>query len=204
MDKWIIGFDRVLKTLAGPVQITRPLGEDNNGAFLNELDQKHSAALMRVNHSGEISAQALYLGQSLTARRKDLKDMFQQAASEESDHLGWCEIRIKELGGRTSHLNPLWFAGSFTIGACAGLFGDKVSLGFLAETEQQVGEHLAGHLEKLPAEDSRTKSIISMMRADEAKHEQSAKDAGGMELPSPVRIMMRFCSSVMTRTAYRI
>ena len=203
MDKWIIGFDRVLKTLVGPVETTRPLDEDN-AESLSEFNKKHSAALMRVNHSGEVSAQALYLGQSLTVRREDLKTMFRQAASEEVDHLGWCETRIRELGGKTSRLNPVWFAGSFAIGACAGFFGDGASLGFLAETERQVGEHLAEHLEKLAVEDSRTRSIVLMMQADEAKHEQSAREAGGIALPAPVRILMRLCSSVMTRTAYRI
>ncbi|MBU6459261.1 MAG: 2-polyprenyl-3-methyl-6-methoxy-1,4-benzoquinone monooxygenase [Proteobacteria bacterium] len=203
MDKWIVGFDRIVKTLVGPVLVSRPLPEVKEGG-LSEKEQQQSAALMRVNHSGEVSAQALYLGQSLTARRPDMKKMFDLAAAEEADHLGWCETRIKELNGQTSKLNLLWFVGSFTIGACAGLFGDRISMGFLAETERQVGEHLAGHLEKLPVDDARTRMIVSMMQSDEAKHEQSAKDAGGAQLPAPVRRVMRLCSYIMTRSAYRL
>jgi ubiquinone biosynthesis monooxygenase Coq7 len=160
------------------------------------------AALMRINHSGEVAAQALYQGQAFVSQRDATRASLMEAAREETDHLAWCAERIEELGGRTSLLNPLWYAGSFTIGALAGLAGDRTSLGFVAETERQVVEHLDGHLQRLPMEDVRTRAIIQQMSADEERHGRNAMLAGGAELPRPVRALMKLTAKVMTRTAY--
>ncbi len=159
---------------------------------------------MRVNHVGEVCAQALYQGQALTARHPESRDALQQAAREEEDHLAWSAERIRELGGRPSLLNPLWYAGSFAIGAAAGLLGDKWNFAFLAETERQVEEHLAGHLDALPADDERTRAVVEGMRADEARHRESAIALGAAELPEPVKMAMRLASRVMTTVAYRV
>jgi ubiquinone biosynthesis monooxygenase Coq7 len=157
---------------------------------------------MRINHSGEVAAQALYAGQALTAQGAATQASMAEAAQEETDHLAWCAERLAELGGRKSILNPLWYAGSFAIGALAGLAGDKTSLGFVAETERQVGAHLAAHLSELPEGDARTRSILEQMGADEARHGQNATKAGANELPPPIRALMQLTSKVMTRTAY--
>jgi ubiquinone biosynthesis monooxygenase Coq7 len=162
------------------------------------------ARLMRVNHSGEIAAQALYHGQSFTARSAATAESLREAGREETDHLAWCAQRIEELGGRPSLLNPVWYAGSFIIGALAGFAGDRSSLGFVAETERQVVEHLGAHLKQLPHEDSRTRAILEQMSADEARHGHDAMSAGGAPLPSPARAAMKVVSRVMTLTAYRI
>ena len=159
---------------------------------------------MRVNHVGEICAQALYQGQALTARSSEVRQSFAQSAQEESDHLAWSAERIRELGGRPSLLNPLWYAGSFAIGAVAGALGDKWNLAFLAETERQVEEHLSGHLERLPANDRRTRVIVEAMRADEAKHRATAMRMGAAELPAGAKAAMRLASKVMTTVAYRV
>ncbi|HVJ13567.1 MAG TPA: 2-polyprenyl-3-methyl-6-methoxy-1,4-benzoquinone monooxygenase, partial [Burkholderiales bacterium] len=164
----------------------------------------HAAALMRVNHVGEVCAQALYQGQALTARQPAAREALERAAREEEDHLAWSAERIRELGGRPSLLNPLWYAGSFAIGAVAGALGDKWNLAFLAETERQVEEHLSGHLESLPEEDRRTRAVVEAMRADEARHRASAVALGAAELPEPVRRAMRLASKVMTTVAYRV
>jgi ubiquinone biosynthesis monooxygenase Coq7 len=157
---------------------------------------------MRVNHAGEVAAQALYAGQALTAKGAATQTAMLDAVQEEADHLAWCSQRIGELGGRTSVLNPLWYAGSFAIGALAGLAGDKVSLGFVAETEKQVVQHLDTHLRALPHGDTRTRAIIEQMRIDEARHGQNATNAGANALPTPVQRLMKFTSKIMTRTAY--
>lgn len=159
---------------------------------------------MRVNHVGEVCAQALYQGQALTARDPGAREALGKAAREEEDHLAWSAERIRELGGRPSLLNPLWYAGSFAIGALAGALGDRWNLAFLAETERQVEEHLTGHLEALPPEDERTRAVVEAMRADEAKHRASALALGAADLPEPVRLAMRFASKVMTTVAYRV
>ena len=156
---------------------------------------------MRVNHAGEVAAQALYQGQAFVAGSPELRDSLLEAGREESDHLAWCSERIRELGGRTSLLDPLWYAGSFAIGVLAGLSGDRTSLGFVAETERQVVEHLDGHLRKLPTEDLRTRAIINQMSADEARHGDNALRAGGARLPSLTRTLMKATAKVMTRTA---
>ena len=205
LDRLITAFDNGLRTLLAPAHSARAVP----GAALAEPEmtapeRQVAAALMRVNHTGEICAQALYQGQALTARNATARAALEQAAVEETDHLAWTAQRIEELGGRASLLNPLWYAGSFALGAAAGFLGDKWNLGFLAETERQVEEHLTGHLERLPAGDARTRAIVEAMRADEARHRQTAVGLGAAELPSPVRAAMRLASKVMTSVAYRI
>lgn len=206
IDRFIMQADQALRTL-----FTEPSGSgrDNPGAGANEgelpaRDKAKSLCLMRVNHAGEVCAQALYQGQALTARNQETRAQMQQAAVEENDHLAWCRQRIHELGGHTSLLNPFWYAGSLAIGAASGLLGDKWSLGFLAETEQQVVRHLDGHLQRLPASDHKSHAIIEQMKTDEAKHRDTARDAGGEALPEAVRKLMTLASRVMTTTAYRI
>jgi ubiquinone biosynthesis monooxygenase Coq7 len=171
---------------------------------LSDSEKRHSAALMRVNHAGEIAAQALYHGQALIARTAATRDLLLKAAHEETDHLAWCETRLKELDSRPSLLNPLWYAGSFAIGAMAALLGDRTSLGFVVETERQVEGHLNEHLARLSPDDARSRAILQTMRTDEIAHGMSAKTAGGAELPSPVRSLMRSTARLMTSTAYWI
>ena len=203
IDRFIVGFDKGLRTLFAPAQTLRPVpGEAIPDASLDEAQRQRSASLMRVNHSGEVCAQALYQGQALTARDTAAKQALEQAAQEETEHLAWTERRIAELGGSKSVLNPLFYVGSFAIGAMSGLLGDKRNLGFLAETERQVVRHLEGHLERLPAEDQKSRAIIEQMRADEARHATSALDHGGADLPAPVKAAMKASSKMMTETAY--
>jgi len=171
---------------------------------LSEQQRRHSIGLMRVNHAGEICAQALYQGQALTAKLPEVGQQMQAAAEEEVDHLAWCEQRISELGGATSALNPIWYAMSFTLGAGAGLVSDKLSLGFVAATEDQVCQHLQKHLGELPAEDKKSRSVVEQMLVDEEKHAQSALAAGGYKFPKPVKQLMTLVSSVMTQSSYRI
>ncbi|MGQ0524252.1 MAG: 2-polyprenyl-3-methyl-6-methoxy-1,4-benzoquinone monooxygenase [Betaproteobacteria bacterium] len=205
LDRFIVAFDKGLRTLFAPAQTLRPLpGEALPDAQLSERQRYEVAALMRVDHSGEICAQALYQGQALTARNAAARAALDQAAREETEHLAWTERRIEELGGRKSLLNPLWYAGSFAIGAAAGLLGDRWNLGFLAETERQVVDHLAGHLQRVPEQDARSRAILEQMQDDEARHATSALKHGAAELPAPARLAMRFASRVMTRTAYWI
>jgi ubiquinone biosynthesis monooxygenase Coq7 len=205
MDRLIAEFDRALRAVAGVAQASRksPAEEvaDHRGT---EAERSHAAALMRVNHVGEVCAQALYQGQALTARDPAARQALEQAAREEQDHLAWSAGRIRELGGRPSLLNPLWYAGSFAIGAAAGALGDRWNLAFLAETERQVEEHLAGHLKALPRDDHRTRAVVEAMRADEARHRESALRLGAAELPAPVKRAMRLASKVMTTVAYRV
>ncbi|HZT00737.1 MAG TPA: 2-polyprenyl-3-methyl-6-methoxy-1,4-benzoquinone monooxygenase [Steroidobacteraceae bacterium] len=171
---------------------------------LSDSERRHSAGLMRVNHAGEIAAQALYHGQALVARSTATRDLLLKAAHEETDHLAWCETRLKELDSRPSLLNPLWYAGSFAIGAMAALLGDRTSLGFVVETERQVEGHLNEHLARLSPDDARSRAILQTMRTDEIAHGMSAKAAGGAELPSPIRSLMRRTARLMTSTAYWI
>ena len=204
-DRLIGEFDLALRTVAGVVEAQRPYpGAEAEETVLDPQDRREVAALMRVNHAGEIAAQALYHGQALTAGNRDVQGALEQAAREETDHLVWCAHRIEELGDRVSLLNPLWYAGSFAIGTVAGLAGDRVSLGFVAETERQVVEHLESHLARLPADDERTRAIIEQMRRDEAHHGSVAKASGGAELPGFVQRLMRMTARVMTVTAARI
>jgi len=205
MDRLIAEFDRALRAVAGVVHAERASPAAGVAETpLEEAPRAHAAALMRVNHVGEICAQALYQGQALSARRPESRQALEQAAREEEDHLAWSAERIRELGGRPSLLNPLWYAGSFALGAAAGLLGDRWNFAFLAETERQVEEHLAGHLEALPAEDQRTRAVVEAMRADEARHRASALALGAAELPEPVKRAMRLASRVMTTVAYRV
>jgi len=205
VDRLIGEFDRALRAVAGVARSSRPSpGEGVPESELGAEERAQAAALMRVNHVGEVCAQALYQGQSLTARNEEAKRALLKAADEEEEHLAWSADRIRELGGRLSLLNPVWYAGSFAIGVAAGALGDKWNLAFLAETERQVEEHLSGHLEALPAEDQRTRSVVEAMRADEAKHRNTAIQLGAAELPSAIKLAMRFASKVMTSVAYRI
>ena len=205
IDRFIGEFDRALRAITGVANAARVSpGDAKPEAPLDEHEREHVVGLMRVNHVGEVCAQALYQGQALTARDAHARASLEQAAREEQDHLAWSAERIRELGGRPSLLNPLWYAGSLAIGAVAGALGDRWNLAFLAETERQVEEHLTGHLDKLPPSDERTRAIVEAMRTDEAKHRRTAVMLGAAELPSTVRKAMRFASKVMTTVAYRL
>jgi ubiquinone biosynthesis monooxygenase Coq7 len=205
LDQLIREFDRGLRTVAAANVAARPspAGAAPESVHAPQA-RRHAAALMRVNHAGEIAAQALYHGQALTARNGQIRESLLDAARDETDHLAWCEQRVRELDSRTSLLAPLWYAGSFAIGAVAGLAGDRTSLGFVAETERQVIEHLESHLHELPADDERSRRIVAQMQADEARHGSEARAAGGRELPEPIRRLMRGTARIMTGTAYRI
>lgn len=202
LEPLITAADRALRAISGSAQASRPSPAGNLRAELSEAERREAAALMRVNHAGEIAAQALYHGQALAARGAATRALLLRAAREESDHLAWCEARLRELGSRTSLLNPLWYAGSFAIGALAAAFGDRASLGFVAETERQVEGHLDEHLSRLPPGDERSRAIVRAMRGDEARHASSAHSAGAIRLPGPVRALMRRTARVMTHTAY--
>lgn len=204
LDSLISITDKALRSVFAPAQATRPLPASGPVPELSDAERRESGALMRVNHTGEIAAQALYHGQAFVARDAGTRRMLLQAAREETDHLAWCEARLSELQSRTSRLNPLWYAGSFAIGALAATFGDRVSLGFVAETERQVEGHLDEHLARLPTRDSRSRAILEAMRADEIEHGAAARSAGGAELPAPARALMKHTSRVMTHTAYWI
>lgn len=205
LDRFIIEFDKGLRTLFAPAASMRPLpGKQLEDASLSAADRKLAAALMRVNHSGEVCAQALYQGQALTARNPAAKLALEQAAQEETEHLNWCETRVHELGSHTSYLNPLWYTGSLAIGAVAGALGDKWNLGFLAETEHQVVQHLAGHLTRLPVADMKSRAIVEQMKLDEAQHAASARAHGGAPLPAPIKLGMQATSKLMTRASYWI
>lgn len=203
LDKLIIEFDKGLRTVLAPAPTVRPLpGKDLPQAELSEEEKRVAAGLMRVNHSGEVCAQALYQGQALTARNPAAKAALEQAAQEETEHLNWCETRLKELGSHKSYLNPVLYTGSLAIGMLAGALGDKWNLGFLAETERQVEAHLQGHLDRLPAQDGRSRAVVEQMKVDEAQHATTAIEHGGAELPLPVRLGMKLTSKLMTKTAY--
>lgn len=205
IDRLIEPVDQGLRTLLGPGQAGRPYPADAiQETVESDSDRREVAALMRVNHSGEVAAQALYQGQAFVAAEPALRDSLLEAGREEADHLAWCSRRVGELGGRTSLLAPFWYAGSFAIGVVAGLAGNRTSLGFVAETERQVVEHLNDHLQRLPNEDMRSRAIINQMSTDEARHGHNAMQAGGVELPAPARLLMKLTAKIMTRTAYWI
>lgn len=205
IDSLIVEFDRALRTVFAPARSTRAVpGAEQDEAALSEEDKAHIAGLMRVNHVGEICAQALYQGQALTSHDPAVTEALRQAAHEETEHLAWTEQRLKELGGRKSLLNPLWYAGALSIGVLAGRFGDRWSLGFLAETERQVEAHLASHIDRVPQSDGRSQAILEQMKRDEASHAETALGLGAAELPAPVRGAMKLASGVMTRVAYRV
>ena len=204
LDNLVINADQALRTVFGKPQVTersRP-DADLNSVDLSEQESRHVAGLMRINHTGEVCAQALYQGQALTAKLPNVREKMERAAQEENDHLAWCENRLKELNNRTSFLNPLWYAGSFAIGALAGLAGDKWSLGFVVETERQVVRHLDEHLAQLPEQDQKSRAILEQMKEDEGHHATVALNAGGVALPEPVKKMMQMTSKLMTRTTY--
>ena len=205
LDQAIIEFDRALRTVFSPASTVRPVpGDDLPEADLSEEEKNRSAALMRVNHCGEICAQALYQGQALTSGNPELATTLGRAAQEETEHLAWTEKRITELGGRKSLLNPLWYGGSFVLGAIAGRLGDAWNLGFLAETERQVEAHLTDHLGRLPKSDRRSWQVLEQMKEDEIGHAETAVTLGARELPAPFKWAMKVASRVMTRTAYWI
>ena len=201
-DAFLIAADEALRALAGVTLARRTSPGTGRKAALSEPERRLSAGLMRVNHTGEICAQALYSGQALVARSVRVRMALQGAAAEERDHLAWCRARLVELGSRPSLLDPLWYAGSFAWGVVSGLAGDRWSLGFLAETEAQVERHLEGHLDRLPAGDEASRAIVAQMRDDEARHGQAGRQLGGEELPYAVKRAMQSASKVMTRTAY--
>jgi ubiquinone biosynthesis monooxygenase Coq7 len=206
VDHLLINLDNAVTTLFG-----RPQGssrenpaEQQNMHELSDTENAHIAGLMRVNHTGEVCAQALYQGQALTAKLPRVRASMEQAAKEENDHLNWCDQRLNELDSHRSYLNPIWYAGSFALGATAGLFGDKWSLGFVAETEHQVVNHLQEHIQQVPQEDKRTYAILEQMKKDEAAHGTAAVAAGAAELPSPIKKLMTLTSKIMTTISYRI
>jgi ubiquinone biosynthesis monooxygenase Coq7 len=205
VDRLLARVDHALRTLSGAVHAARPNPAGPlRGEELTPEDRRLAGALMRVNHVGEVCAQALYQAQALTARTEDLRRQMDRASREEGDHLAWTQTRLAELGERPSLLNPLWYAGAFGIGLLAGRLGDGISLGFVVETERQVEQHLAGHLDRLPAKDLRSRAIVAAMKDDEARHADEAQVAGGQALPAPVTWLMRGAAKVMTTTAHRI
>ncbi len=206
IDKVVMVFDQSLRAVFSPQQGTaRPNPADAvDEAELTASERQHVIGLMRVNHAGEIAAQALYNGQAVTARDEEVRERMEESAREETDHLAWCKGRVEELGGHTSYLGPLWYWGSFAIGAAAGAAGDKWSLGFVKETEDQVGAHLEKHLQSLPKQDEKSRAILRQMAEDEARHGDKAVDLGGVPLPAPIKGLMRLTSKVMTTLAYRI
>ena len=203
-DRLLMGIDQALRTVFGRPQVTqRPdPARDLPDNELSESSRDLTARLMRINHSGEVCAQALYQGQALTARLPQVRGGMERAAQEENDHLAWCENRLDELGSRKSLLNPFWYAGSFALGAAAGLIGDKWSLGFVAETEHQVVIHLEEHLRQIPAEDTKSRAILEQMKEDEQQHATAALAGGGTQLPAPVKLAMQLTSKLMTKSVY--
>ncbi|WP_445353982.1 2-polyprenyl-3-methyl-6-methoxy-1,4-benzoquinone monooxygenase [Natronospira bacteriovora] len=206
MDQLLSGLDRGLRTMfAGQTRSARPSpGNAHPDAELSESERRHVAGLMRINHAGEVAAQALYQSQALTARDRQVAERMQAAADEEVDHLAWCGARLEELGEGPSKLTPVWYTGAFTIGTVAGAFGDRWNLGFVAETERQVCHHLEDHMGRLPAQDKRSRAILQQMHTEEDEHRENALNEGGSELPAPVRGMMWAASRVMTTLAYRL
>ncbi len=203
-DRFLIGLDQALRTLFGRPQVTERSNPANAlpEAELSEHERDLTARLMRINHTGEVCAQALYQGQALTAKLPEVRQSMERAAQEENDHLDWCESRLKALDNRKSLLNPFWYASSFLIGATAGLAGDKWSLGFVAETEHQVEDHLESHLKRLPSQDQKSRAVLEQMKADEIHHATVALEAGGAELPGPIKLAMKLTSKVMTKSVY--
>ena len=205
IDQVICEFDKALRTVFATAVSTRPIpGADLSDVNMVDRDRQHAAGLMRVNHCGEICAQALYQGQRLTSSSKSIREAMEYAAHEETEHLCWTERRLKELGGHKSFLNPLWYGGSLAIGVIAGRFGDEWNLGFLAETERQVEMHLEGHLGKLAEADAKSREIVRQMKLDESEHAKTAVKLGAKELPPAAKALMKLFSGAMTRTAYYI
>lgn len=206
LDRLIDNADQVLRTLGGQANQAERESPATGAteAEFDRQDRKHVAGLMRVNHTGEVCAQALYQGQALTAKLPDVREKMEQAAAEEVDHLVWCEERLRQLGSHTSHLNPIWYGVSFALGAAAGIAGDRWSLGFVAATEERVCDHLEDHLEQIPTDDDRSRRILEQMLVDEKRHGDVALEAGGTEFPEPVKRAMTAVSKLMTGSSYRI
>ena len=206
IERLLVSVDVALRTLSGAVHAARPMPAAGDGAMpeLSPDEQRLSGALMRVNHVGEVCAQALYQAQAISARTAAMRDQMITAAREETDHLAWTQRRLAELGARPSLLNPLWYAGAFGIGMLAGRLGDATSLGFVLETERQVEQHLMGHIDRLPVADTRSRAVVAAMQADERAHGDAALHAGAAALPAPVRWAMRGAAKLMTATAHRI
>jgi ubiquinone biosynthesis monooxygenase Coq7 len=204
LDRLLVAADNALRTLSGAVVPSRATPGDKSLNPGQAEERRHVAGLMRVDHAGEVCAQALYAGQSLMARDPRVRDALEHAAAEERDHLAWCAERLKELDSRPSLLSPFWYAGSFALGLVSGAAGDRWSMGFLYETERQVEKHIDGHLESLPRDDARSRAILEQMRDDEIRHANTGRALGGGELPLPIRGAMKLVSKVMTRTAYRV
>ena len=204
LDRLLASANNALRTVAAPAGRSARANPAQHiiDADLSDAQKRHAAGLMRINHAGEVAAQALYQGHAAVARDNDIEEQMQHAADEEFDHLAWCEQRINELGEDVSKLSPVWYAGAFAIGAASGVLGDKWSLGFIAETERQVCDHLESHLEGLPPEDAKSRAIIEQMRDEEQEHGENAIDAGAVELPPPVKRLMQMTAKVMTKTAY--
>jgi 3-demethoxyubiquinol 3-hydroxylase len=202
-DRLIFGFDKGLRTLfAEPAATRKQPAAAEAASPLGAEDKLAAARLMRVNHAGEVAAQALYQGQALTARTPEARALLLEAAKEEQDHLAWCDARIGALGGKKSLLNPVWYAGSFALGVASGMLGDKWNMAFLAETERQVEGHLSEHLDRLPENDAQSRAVVEQMRADEARHAQTALNHGAADMPEPVKRVMQLGSKVMTTTSY--
>ena len=205
LDRLLIGCERAMEAIAGSPQAQRPSPAAGIAeAELDDTERNHAAGLMRINHTGEVCAQALYFGQAALARDADNRQHLLHAAAEETDHLAWCAQRLQQLDSRPSLLNPLWYAGSYAIGAAAAMAGDPVSLGFVVETERQVEAHLAEHLAKLPTQDERSRAVLTQMQMDELRHAEAARQRGGIELPFPLPQLMHFSSLVMKTVAYRV
>ncbi len=206
LDRLLAGANNALRTIAAPAD--RPAREnpavDIADFDLSDKQKSHAAGLMRVNHAGEVAAQGLYQGHATVARDANIEKQMQRAADEEFDHLAWCEQRLAELDASPSRLSPVWYAGAFVIGAASGILGDRWSLGFIAETEKQVCAHLDSHLDQLPDEDAKSRTIVKKMRDEEEEHGENAINAGAVELPEPVKRLMQLTAKVMTRTAYRL
>lgn len=202
LDQLFGAAEQALRTLSGTLQASRPSPSSDASVPAERADRRLAAGLMRVNHAGEVCAQALYSGQALVARDPQVRSALQSAAAEERDHLAWCRDRLAELDSRSSFLDPLWYAGSFALGVASGAAGDRWSLAFLAETEEQVERHLGGHLERLPADDPCSRAIVERMREDERRHGDAGRALGTTDLPYPVKLAMRVASKVMTRTAF--
>lgn len=206
IDRLILGADRALRTLSTrATSSSRPSPANAEPhAELGDAERRHAAGLMRVNHSGEVCAQALYQGQALTAKLPEVREEMEHAAEEEVDHLAWCEQRLRDLDSRPSLLNPLWYGVSFGIGAAAGKVSDRMSLGFVAATEEQVCKHLESHLQSLPEQDQKSRAVVEQMLVDEAKHAHTALEAGGHRFPAPVKGVMTLVSKAMTKSSYKI
>ena len=208
LDRLLAAAQRAVQTVSGRSIASRPYppleATEGQPVALSEWERRHAAALIRVDHVGEVCAQALYEGQALGARQQRVRAALERASREEVDHLAWTRKRLEELEDRTSLLNPLWYAGAFTIGLVASRLGDRISLGFVVETERQVEQHLLGHLERLPANDHASRAIVAQMREDERRHGLAASDLGGLELPAPARVAMKLAARVMTTTAYYV